>query len=383
MAELPDDGDRGELWRVRVPVVFDIAARSWRQARGIVDQTLTSRSIGALSVPEGREGVRGWSHQEDSYPGLNTSASTQQTFLADLTTIEVLRTLVETEAQQPGTLRVLNAAELQQLRITLAAADRYVEIPNPEYPESDPLFAGHATEAAPELPEGLYEGMDIGGKPVRLAVGPSRLNALGRTAATLPLGNVDSRALAEIAGVLQGYDRTQHPSAALEQISNLVRAAGHDGLDSRELLANRAARTRPQIVTVGVITWSDDPEVEPSILLGSRRTDLARRVATQLYEELEDSEAFAGGREFIDQHTPIEQWNTPRDVDQWLEALAEATPIPRVTITQLPVTDLTGPGGQYERDLSYALARRAAQLAASEVTQPRPGAAPARELRPI
>ena len=199
----------------------------------------------------------------------------------------------------------------------------------------------------------------------------------------LPLGNVDSRALAEIAGVLQGYDRTQHPSAALEQISNLVRAAGHDGLDSRELLANRAARTRPQIVTVGVITWSDDPEVEPSILLGSRRTDLARRVATQLYEELEDSEAFAGGREFIDQHTPIEQWNTPRDVDQWLEALAEATPIPRVTITQLPVTDLTGPGGQYERDLSYALARRAAQLAASEVTQPRPGAAPARELRPI
>ena len=75
MAELPEDGDRGELWRVRVPVVFDIAARSWRQARGIVDQTLTSRSIGALSVPEGREGVRGWSHQEDSYLSTATPKS--------------------------------------------------------------------------------------------------------------------------------------------------------------------------------------------------------------------------------------------------------------------------------------------------------------------
>ena len=107
MAELPDDGDRGELWRVRVPVVFEIAARSRAQARGIVDQALTSRSIGALSAPKGREGIRGWSHQEDSYPGLNTSASTQQTFLADLTTIEVVRTLVETEAQEPGLLRVL------------------------------------------------------------------------------------------------------------------------------------------------------------------------------------------------------------------------------------------------------------------------------------
>ena len=36
MAELPDDGDRSELWRVRVPVVFEIAARSWAQARGIL-----------------------------------------------------------------------------------------------------------------------------------------------------------------------------------------------------------------------------------------------------------------------------------------------------------------------------------------------------------
>ncbi len=52
MAELPDDGDRGELWRVRVPVVFEIAARSWAQARGIVDQALfysASRCAGAVS----------------------------------------------------------------------------------------------------------------------------------------------------------------------------------------------------------------------------------------------------------------------------------------------------------------------------------------------
>ena len=57
MAELPDDGDRGKRWRVRVPVVFEIAARSWAQARGIVDQALTSRSIGALAAPEGATAV--------------------------------------------------------------------------------------------------------------------------------------------------------------------------------------------------------------------------------------------------------------------------------------------------------------------------------------
>ena len=55
MAELPDDGDRGELWRVRVPVVFEIAARSWAQARAIVDQALNSRSIGALTAPETKD----------------------------------------------------------------------------------------------------------------------------------------------------------------------------------------------------------------------------------------------------------------------------------------------------------------------------------------
>jgi hypothetical protein len=137
---------------------------------------------------------------------------------------------------------------------------------------------------------------------------------------------------------------------------------------------------RPQVATVGVITWSDDPDIEPSILIGSRSTDLARRVATQLYEEVAESEAFAGGHEFIDKHTPIQQWSTPEDVDQWLEALAEETPMPRATITQLPVADLTGPGGQYAQDLSYTLARRASQLATGEAAPSRPDAGPAREL---
>ena len=54
--------------------------------------------------------------------------------------------------------------------------------------------------------------------------------------------------------------------------------------------------------------------------------------------------------------------------------------MPRVTITQLPIADLTGPGGHYERDLSYALARRASQLAAGEAAPSRSDAGPAREL---
>lgn len=54
--------------------------------------------------------------------------------------------------------------------------------------------------------------------------------------------------------------------------------------------------------------------------------------------------------------------------------------MPRATITQLPVADLTGSGGQYARDLSYALARRASQLAAGKAAPSRSDAGPAREL---
>lgn len=362
MVELPENGNQGEIWSVRVPVVFDVAARSWRQAKDIVDNAVTAMAWAGAPAQRAGEGIVSWAHGQDAYPARDLPASLHQTFLADLTTVEVLRVLVGEEAKLPSPSRVLTEAELHQLEVTLAAADRYVEIPNPEFPESEPLFAGHASEAAGEVPEGLYDATDIAGRPVQLLVGPSRLGANGVAAATVPRGNIDSRALGDIDQILRRFDRTQQPAAALEQISAIVRRTGGDGLDPRTLLATRAAATRHRPVAVGVITWSDDPEVEPTIHIGPHSTALARQLAEEVYQELADSEAFAGGEEFLRAHAPLSEWRTPADVDRWLEALREATPYPQVTLTQLPLAEVPPVGQQASRQIASALIRRESDL---------------------
>ncbi|MFL6054369.1 MAG: hypothetical protein ACJ72W_15835 [Actinoallomurus sp.] len=257
MTELPTQGSQGEIWTVHVPVVFDVAAPSWQQAKAIVDQAIGGRVAAAAPSARGQQGIESWSHQRDAFPARNLSQTMRQTFLADLTTIELLRALVDSQAEQPADRRTLTEPELRAARLTLAAADRYIEIPNPEFSEGDPRFAGHASEAADELPKGLYDAKDIAGRDLVLFVGHSRFSATGTAAATLPIGNVDSYAVETIAAVLQSFDRTQQPFTALERVSSIVRGTGHEGLDAHEVLAACGAASRLPTATVAMIDWTD------------------------------------------------------------------------------------------------------------------------------
>ena len=78
-----------------------------------------------------------------------------------------------------------------------------------------------------------------------------------------------------------------------------------------------------------------------------------------LHAELAGSDAFHGAQQFLNEHTGPEDWRFAEDVDDWLNALSESTPYPRVTLTQQP---LSGGVEGHGRFLAQALAARATQL---------------------
>ena len=48
----------------------------------------------------------------------------------------------------------------------------------------------------------------------------------------------------------------------------------------------------PSALSLGIIVWTDDPEVEPTVIAGRNPVALARAVAVH-HEMLEDSEVYA------------------------------------------------------------------------------------------
>jgi hypothetical protein len=376
MSDPSSDESSGKLWTCRVPVVFEVAARSRADAHWMVDDALTGPGRATapfqdrviLHADGDVEGVLGWAHQADPVPGAEMPRWRQRSVLADLTIVEVLRVIVREELGRPESERALTEPELTQVQLTVAAADRFVTIPDPADPDRDPLFEGHAGEASEILPDGVYEARDIAGQDLRVVVGASRFAGGGRAAASLPAATVDSRTLDEIAGRLSEYTRATPVVEVLEEVSRLVTAAGRDGVNMTELTGARAAG-RPSLVSVGVVTWSDEPEVEPTIMIGPRILELTRNAATMVFEEMRDSDAFDGATDFLRSHSEPAQWEHARDVDDWLQALAEVSPYPRVTLTQLPID-----GGTDEHNdlLADALTRRATQLQPEDPPVPGP-----------
>ncbi|KUF06093.1 hypothetical protein AUL38_14455 [Leucobacter sp. G161] len=59
-------------------------------------------------------------------------------------------------------------------------------------------------------------------------------------------------------------------------------------------------------------------------------------MAVTIHEMLEDSDAYAGATDFLQSNPPPQDWVEPRDVDDWLEALREATPHPSSRSTRSP-----------------------------------------------
>ncbi len=101
--------------------------------------------------------------------------------------------------------------------------------------------------------------------------------------------------------------------------------------------ADRSQMPLPRSLWLGVIVWSDDSEVEPTVIADRSPVSLARTMAVTIHEMLEDSEAFAGATEFLQSNPPPQDWVEPRDVDDWLEALREATPHPSFSFHQVPL----------------------------------------------
>jgi hypothetical protein len=300
------------------------------------------------------EGVLGWVHQQDTRPLSELPRWQQRPFVADLATVQILRALVDEEHRRAASERTLTDEELTQLQTTLAPADRFIVIPDPNDPDLGPLFEGHAAEAIGVLPDGIYAGRGIGGQELQIVVGPSRFAAGGRAAASLPLVMTGSGTLDPIARRPRDFSSTKPPFPLRER---LAVTTGRDGMDSGDPAAARLTADRTSSVGVCVITWSDDPEVEPTIMVRRRIVELNRSVATMLYEELRDSNAFQGATEFLKSHT--DDWEDARAVDDWLEALKNATPFPRVTLTQVRVEE---GDDSYNHNVADALARRAADL---------------------
>jgi|SRR5699024_5400353 len=128
-----------------------------------------------------------------------------------------------------------------------------------------------------------------------------------------------------------------------------------------------AQEERPQpSVYLGVIIWSDDPDVEPTVIAHRNPVTLAHSLALTIHEMLTDTNLYAGATEFLQEQPPPQDWVLPEDVDEWLEALQEATPYPAYWFHQVPTTG--GVDGTnhtaVNRHLQHALHDREQALAA-------------------
>jgi len=92
----------------------------------------------------------------------------------------------------------------------------------------------------------------------------------------------------------------------------------------------------PTQLFLGVIVWSDDVEEDPTVIADRNPVTLARVMATTIHEMMDDSPAFEGATEFLESHPSPMEWEWPRDVDDWLEELREATPYPAFSFHQIP-----------------------------------------------
>lgn len=137
---------------------------------------------------------------------------------------------------------------------------------------------------------------------------------------------------------------------------------------------------QPNPIFLGVIIWSDDAEEDPTVIADRNPVTLARTMAVMIHEMIDDAPAYEGATEFLESNPPPQDWVLPEDVDDWLEALREATPYPSYSFHQIPTTG--GADGTnrtvVNRYLESALQEREQSLSADAPDAPilqRPGPA--------
>lgn len=345
--DLPEEGE--PIWPFRIGVDFMVDARDMAEARSLLERALSAEdSDGAPFVTRDRRmvgdldwGVGGWlpvpprpsqaALVQERYPGM----------VGDLAVVEALRTLTDAARRTPGV--GLPAGTLDRVREALAGVDPWLRVEDPDSRAGRIVFEGTAQEAASQLAEGVYRGFDMEDREHAVVVGPSELAPSGRVSAAFPKDRHDARALDEISRLLRGHTRAQPLPELVRLISRRVNTTRREGFPSWVPLAGEPEQApMPASVCVGVITWTDQADLEPTVLASSSPVVLARKLAETLHDTvLQDSDAFAGAVGFLEAHSGPSEWRSPEDVQAWLRAWQAEAPSPSFWMQRITLRDQT------------------------------------------
>lgn len=368
MDVLPMPDENTPLWQFRVGVDFMVSARDMSEARALVGLTLDAEdSDGSPFVKRHHRVVEGglpWgvSEWQAVPPRPSQAALVQEHYpgmVADLAIVEALRELL----QSATVIERVPAQTLDRIRQALFETNPEIAVEDPELPGGRRVFEGSAIDAADHLAEGVYRAFDIDDREYALIVAPSELTPSGRLSAAFPKERHEARTLDEISVLLRKHTREQPLPELVRLISRRVNTTRRAGLPSWVPLDGEPERLpTPPHVNIGVINWSDLEQDEPTVLAHSNPVTLARQIATMLHETLSDSDAFAGATEFLSSHSTPADWQSPEDVDRWMDALREATPLPSFSLQRIPVTGIAAaPTGHEPLSSSAAQDVRARQ----------------------
>lgn len=323
------------VWVYRVGADFSVAARDMPEARTLVERALAGETRDGVpfltrDLVEVEEGMRWGVLDSEAVPARPSQAALVQEkypgLVGELAMLEGLGVLLRTANAVPAQTR-------ERIQAALTGMDRHVFAEDPGRAGGPRIFEGTASAAAAELTEGVYRAFDYEDREYALVVAPSELAPSGRVSAAFPKEHHDARALDEISRLLEQHTRRQPLTELVRSISGRVETTRRAGFPSWVPLEGEPERPRPPArLQVGVIVWSDLPGDEPTVVASASPLRVAHTLATTLHALLRDSDAFAGATEFLRTHVDPADWNTPEDVDAWLEALREAAPFPTFSI---------------------------------------------------
>lgn len=379
MTELTAPEEDEFLSEFRIGASFFVGARDMAEARALLEQTLSAEDSdgtpfvtrsGRVFSNDQSWGVVDWAQTpsmpsraaqvQGDYPGL----------VNDAATIETLRAILQA-ADRPVTLsELVPEATLNRVRDILAELNPEVMVDDPDG-QPRLVYQGPADEAATYLSEGAYRAFGMDDREYALIVAPSELTPAGRVSQVIPKGRHDAHTLDEISSLMQRHDRSQSLTQLVRDVSRRLETTRRSGIPSwMPLEGDPRQEPTPAKVQVGVITWSDLPDAEPTVLVDTNPVRLARNMARTVYEGIDEDPAYAGAEEFLSAHKRPDEWLEPRDVDMWLTALQETTPHPRVSFNSLEVTGRRPSQSPeaYARENATAQAATRAEASASAET---------------
>lgn len=87
-------------------------------------------------------------------------------------------------------------------------------------------------------------------------------------------------------------------------------------------------------VTLGVVVWSEDPEVPPSLIAGRGRAEVTRRLAMEIDEMIRDPNAFVGAADFLADRDPLAEVTSEEHIQRWLADLSGSSSYPSWSVTE-------------------------------------------------